>query len=192
MTELFLVRHAHAVWTPDEMRPLSPGGRRDAQAIADALEELRPCAIYSSPYTRARQSVEPLAVRLGLSITEVADLRERQLSAGQVDDFRAAVRATWDDQDFTHAGGEPNREARRRVGAASQTIIERHPRDRVVIATHGSLLTLLLNTFDPGIGFDFWTRISEPDIYLLGVGPGQGQFAIRRIWNDVHARMNAP
>jgi 2,3-bisphosphoglycerate-dependent phosphoglycerate mutase len=184
MTELFLVRHAHAVWTPDEMRPLSPRGHRDAQAIADALDGERLCAIYSSPYMRARQSVEPLAARLGLPIVEVADLRERQLSSGEVEDFRAAVRATWDDPDFTHEGGEPNREARTRVRAACQAMLERHADSGVAVATHGSLLTLLLSSFDPSVGFEFWSRISEPDIYCLAVGPSDAQFSIRRVWSD--------
>ena len=191
MTELFLVRHAHAVWTTDEMRPLSVQGHRQARAIADALEDLRPRAIYSSPYTRARQSVEPLAARLGLPIAEMADLRERQLSSGKVDDFQGAVRTTWDDLDFAHEGGEPNRDARSRVRAACETILDRHAGDRVVVATHGTLLALLLNSFDPCIGFEFWTRVSEPDIHLLSVGPNPGEFAIRRIWKDVHARINA-
>ena len=37
MTCLFLVRHAHSVWTPDEMRPLSQSGLEDARRVADIL-----------------------------------------------------------------------------------------------------------------------------------------------------------
>ena len=80
MSCLYLVRHAHSVWTPDEMRPLSQAGLEDAQLVSDILAPLGPEAIYSSPYLRAKQTVEPLAAALEMTIHEVADLRERTLS----------------------------------------------------------------------------------------------------------------
>lgn len=58
-TTLLLVRHAHADWQPDETRPLSEVGRRDAARVAGVLSPLAPTSIYSSPYRRARQTVEP-------------------------------------------------------------------------------------------------------------------------------------
>ena len=75
MSCLYLVRHAHSVWTSDEMRPLSQAGFDDARRVADILAPLRPGAIYSSPYRRAQQTVEPLAGALGMSIQVVEDLR---------------------------------------------------------------------------------------------------------------------
>ena len=47
MTQLFLVRHGDAVWTLDEMRPLSARGWQQAEAVADALAPLAPAALYS-------------------------------------------------------------------------------------------------------------------------------------------------
>ena len=76
---LILVRHAHTDWTPDEMRPLSDRGRADAFRVAAALADLPIHAIYSSPYTRARQTVEPLSTARGLPIVTIDDLRERHL-----------------------------------------------------------------------------------------------------------------
>ena len=43
-------------------------------------------AIYSSPYPRAVQTVEPLSRRLGFEIGLVDDLRERLLSLGALPD----------------------------------------------------------------------------------------------------------
>ena len=63
---LFLVRHAHSDYGPDEMRPLSESGHRAAQRVADLLEDRGVAMIVSSPYTRAVQTVQPLAGRLGL------------------------------------------------------------------------------------------------------------------------------
>ena len=39
MAIIYLIRHAHIFWTPDENRPLSAQGSRDAIRVADALDE---------------------------------------------------------------------------------------------------------------------------------------------------------
>jgi len=82
---LILVRHAEAPWSPDEARALSPSGRAAAERLAEQLCGLEIDAIYSSPYRRAVETVEPLAKRLRVPIQEIADLRERTLG-----DFRCA------------------------------------------------------------------------------------------------------
>ena len=61
---LYLVRHAHAApGEPDELRALTPEGRRDARALGELLasEGVRPDAILSSPLLRARETAEELA-----------------------------------------------------------------------------------------------------------------------------------
>src|SRR5690349_9890901 len=92
---IYLVRHAHSDWSPDENRPLSAKGHADAQRVAEVLEACSIGAIYSSPYTRARQTVEPLAARLGLPITEDRQLRERHLSSEPLADFLESVKMLW-------------------------------------------------------------------------------------------------
>jgi phosphohistidine phosphatase SixA len=74
---LYLVRHAKAgnrrAWDlDDDLRPLSPAGRRQADAIADVLVDARIERMISSPYVRCRQTVDPLALRLRLPV-ELAD-----------------------------------------------------------------------------------------------------------------------
>jgi 2,3-bisphosphoglycerate-dependent phosphoglycerate mutase len=185
MTELYLIRHAHATWTPDqdESRPLSDRGRLDAARIADLLSPLPFDAIYSSPSARAVQTVEPLSQRVALPIQERADLRERELMAGAAADFEAAVRDTWADFDHVHPGGESNASAQQRGVAICLQIADAHPAGRVAAATHGTLLTLILNRFDPAIGFDFWSRMTMPDVYVCAIEGGGGA-AIRRMWDQ--------
>ena len=167
MSRLYLVRHADSPFTPDEMRPLSEVGRADAERIAGILAPVLPEAIYSSPYRRARQTLEPLAGILGLPIQEVDDLRERTLSSGPVEDFVAAVRDTWDNFSFAHTGGESSAGAQRRVVDVVSKLASRHPMRPIVLATHGNLLALLMNHYDPSVGFDSWMGLSSPDIYRM-------------------------
>lgn len=83
MTELLLLRHAHAgdpmAWTkPDAIRPLSKKGRDQAARMAAYLARLgvRPDVIVSSPRTRAFETAEPVAEALGLDVRIDARLGE--------------------------------------------------------------------------------------------------------------------
>ena len=95
MTALYLVRHAQPVYqgyqeTP-ELAPLSEKGRADSERLADFLQGKGIEQIYSSPYPRAVQTLEPLARRLGLPIELEPDLRERTVGSW-VEDFSAFAR----------------------------------------------------------------------------------------------------
>ena len=62
----YLVRHADAgdklQWSgPDEQRPLSDVGRREAEGLVSLLAGFPIVRIVSSPAVRCRQTVEPLA-----------------------------------------------------------------------------------------------------------------------------------
>jgi 8-oxo-dGTP diphosphatase len=74
---IYLVRHAKAGnrrdWKgEDDLRPVSPSGQRQADAIADTLTNVGVERIVSSPYVRCRQTVDPLALRLRLPV-ELSD-----------------------------------------------------------------------------------------------------------------------
>ena len=70
---IYLVRHAKAgerrVWDGnDEARPLSKHGWRQSEAIGKRLASKGATSLYSSPYLRCMQTLEPLAERLGLEV----------------------------------------------------------------------------------------------------------------------------
>lgn len=166
MTTFVLIRHAESAWSADEERPLTVAGRQAADVLPARLDGHAITAIYSSPYRRARETVSPLATRLGLPISEVRDLRERTLGsfAGSFED---AVAATWSDFAFAHPGGESSRDAQERALAVVGSVARRHPGETVVLASHGNLLALLLHRFDPRIGFEFWKSMALPDVFEL-------------------------
>ncbi len=182
MSCLYLVRHAHSAWTPDEMRPLSQAGFDDARRVADILAPLRPEAIYSSPYWRAKQTVEPLAGALGMSIQVVEDLRERTLSEIPVDDWRAALEQSWDDFTFACPGGESSAVAQERAVSVFIDLAGRHPQGAIVLATHGNLLALLMNHYDPSVGFHHWNALSSPDIYRVYLDVST-EVQFKRMWS---------
>jgi 8-oxo-(d)GTP phosphatase len=78
MTQVHLVRHAKAKnrseWNePDDLRPLTKRGRREAAALAERLRTEELARLVSSPFARCVQTFEPLAQALDLAI-ETTDL----------------------------------------------------------------------------------------------------------------------
>jgi len=179
--EVLLVRHAHADWVPDEARPLSAQGLRDAEEVAELLLSCAPERIYSSPYPRAVQTVEPLASRLGLEIEIVDGLRERTLADGAVADFDAALEASWADLDLSFPGGESSREAMERFSAAFNDVVSRHDKGTIAIGTHGNVFGLLLHQSDAAYGHEFWYSMTWPDVYRLSLDCGR-IIAVERLW----------
>lgn len=180
----YLIRHAHADWVPDEGRPLSARGHRDAARVGEMLAGYPLNCIYSSPYLRACQTVEPLALKLGLPIYELFELRERLLSENPLEDFQAAVEAVWSDSDFFHPGGESNALAQQRGIAIVQQLDQHHQDEHIVLSTHGNLLALILNYFNHALGFDFWKSLTMPDIYQLSFSQF-GKPLIRKLWSNI-------
>lgn len=83
---LYVIRHTHAghrsAWDgPDDLRPLSTKGRRQAEAIADNLASAGIDRLVSSDSVRCVQSLEPLSQRLGLPVE--VDPRLREGSTGE-------------------------------------------------------------------------------------------------------------
>ncbi len=79
---VLLVRHARAgtrgAWDGDDAeRPLDGTGRGQAAALGDLLPLWAPTAVRSAPAVRCRQTVEPVAARLGLPVELDAALAER-------------------------------------------------------------------------------------------------------------------
>ena len=85
---VFLVRHANAgnrdEWeAPDDIRPLSTKGEKQAARMADVLAGRGIQRILSSPSLRCTQTVQPLARRLDLEIEATGSLAEG-VEAGEV------------------------------------------------------------------------------------------------------------
>jgi 2,3-bisphosphoglycerate-dependent phosphoglycerate mutase len=181
-TTIYLVRHAHAEWREDDSRPLSSDGAEAAQLVADRLSSRSIVAVYTSPSRRSVETIEPLANRLGLRPEVISDLRERSLPVVRPDQFDALVQRAWSSPDKAPHGGESNVQAQGRGVAVVRSVVLRRAGSQVVLATHGNLLALVLNALDPKFGYDFWRRLSFPDIYQL-VFTSTKLRSVERLWD---------
>jgi len=92
----YLIRHGKAGdrgrWErPDELRPLTKAGYRQADALAERLRDEAIGRVISSPAVRCADTVRPLAERLGLKLEQDLDLME---GMGPDHAARLAVQAT--------------------------------------------------------------------------------------------------
>ena len=91
---LLLVRHAKAGsksdWDgPDELRPLDGKGRRQAARLAQVLPYFRPVELLTAERVRCRETLAPLAERIGCDVRPLPELGEEEFTA----DPRAALAA---------------------------------------------------------------------------------------------------
>ena len=171
--DVLLVRHAEpvAVGTPDvadDDRPLTESGRSAAHELAVELDGWEITAIYSSPYARAVATVAVMARRRGIGVQLIDDLRERRLSLEPHDEWQASLQRSWADADFALPGAESGRGAQRRAVAILDLLRVRHPDGgRLVVSSHGNLISLILQALEPEVGYDFHMAMPMPALYRL-------------------------
>lgn len=168
VTAIYLVRHAHSVYTPDELaRPLSEKGMDDREKITELLSENEIDVFLSSPYLRAAQTIEGAANDYRKEIIPIEGFKERTLTEAPAADFQSAISKVWNDWTFSWEGGESNQAAQTRGVQSLFNVLEDYQGQNVVIGTHGNLMVLIMNYFDKRYDFEFWKRLEMPDIYKL-------------------------
>lgn len=184
ITKLYLVRHAHSVYTPEELsRPLSDKGKVEAEHVTELLKKEQIDAVCSSPYKRAVETVDGTARHIGQGITLYEELRERTLSGNPVQNFDEAIALVWKDPAFSLKGGESNLTAQKRGVQGIFKIIEEYNGKNVVIGTHGNIMVLIMSYFDPQYDIRFWRNLQMPDIYCLTFDD-ENLKIVNRIWRQ--------
>jgi 2,3-bisphosphoglycerate-dependent phosphoglycerate mutase len=172
------VRHAAATGQ-DADAALTMEGRRQARRLADLLLPFQIQRVISSPFVRATESVGPLCRRADLRLETDDRLVERVLSAPNLPDWREHLRRSFEDLDYCLEDGESSRTAQARGTSAVRAVLASG--ERCVLVTHGNLLALILKSIDATVGFDVWSRLSNPDVFVLHVDD-EGPRGFSRVW----------
>jgi broad specificity phosphatase PhoE len=156
VTTLLLVRHGETDWNRD-LRfqghadpPLNELGRRQAHELAARLEGEPLAAIYCSDLRRAYETARIVGRKLGVGVTVVPGLREVDVGSwsGLTRDEIAARFpdgfGRWLQGEEGH-DGETRDELAARVLETANDIVAAHPRDQVLLVTHGGALRVLLS-----------------------------------------------
>ena len=82
ITTFILVRHAEKDMTQSTNDPdLSAAGKERATRLAEVLKKTDVTAIYSTPFKRTRQTVEPLASNKGLAVQSYTANTDKDIDA---------------------------------------------------------------------------------------------------------------
>jgi 2,3-bisphosphoglycerate-dependent phosphoglycerate mutase len=172
ITEVVLVRHALAVTRtadgPDEVsRPLTADGLRQAAELVAALTEPRPVAVWSSPYRRAIQTVQPTAEALGLPVRTCWELREWDDGLPYTEDWEPHYAQSWADPSLARPGGESLEQLGARAVEAVRILARRYRGQIVLIASHGTVMTRTLSGFGMAADWALAQRMPMPAVFRL-------------------------
>ena len=173
MTTIYLVRHAESPKTDlnERKRGLTNAGLIAAQSVTTYLKDEKIDLFFSSPYQRSLLTIEGAARCFGKDILIDEDLRECAFSGKHQTipqpDIYPLVRQMFANHAFSRDGSETFQSCQRRGVQALTAILQNHPGKRIVIGTHGFIMTAILNYFDPKYDFDFLLQTTKPDMYQL-------------------------
>jgi len=156
-THVLLIRHGQSVGNAARRfgghtaTPLSPRGRRQAQATARALKDEELSAIYSSDLARAVETAQALSVLTGLPINPTSAFRERSVGVMEGLTFEDAAEkhpeqyAALLRRDFEHVltGGESYRQLLDRAWEKLDEIIAQHRGEKIAVFSHTGTICIL-------------------------------------------------
>lgn len=168
MTELYFVRHAQPDYTygTDATFPLSDEGMIDRMKAYKALRDIHFDDAFSSPYKRSYDTIAPIADRQGLSIITDRRLREREKGESGNSGIEM-FKKRWSDFDFHEQGGESLGSVQKRNISCIKEILLDYRDKTVLIGTHGTALSTILNYYDSSFGFEGFYRIINYMPYVI-------------------------
>lgn len=188
MEEIVLVRHA-AASGQEAAAPLTSDGQHQARALDHFLRQFRIEGVICSPFRRAVESIEPFCRRAGLRVETDPRLVERVLSVRNLPDWREHLHRSFEDLDYCLEGGESSRAAQERgVSVVREALVSTR---RYALVTHGNLLALILKWADATVGFEHWSRLSNPDVFVLRTD-GHGARGFSRVWDRAGTAPDPP
>jgi len=164
MTTLYFIRHAQADNSVKNgrIRPLTEKGIADILLVTDYLQDKGIDLVFSSPYKRSIDTLADFAQKNGHKIELVEDLRERKSDSDwdRENDFIPLIKRQWTDFFYTLSDGESLSTVQARNIAALKIILSENVGKNIVIGTHGTALSTIINYYDKSYGFPDFAAMS--------------------------------
>jgi 2,3-bisphosphoglycerate-dependent phosphoglycerate mutase len=150
MTKIYFIRHSLAdLSIKDELeRPLTEVGIDRAKKLAALFDKINIDYIFSSPYKRTIQTVEPLSICKKININIVENFRERKISNNWIENFDEYSKKQWDNFSYKLENGESLSEVQNRNIKSLKKILEEYNKKTIIIGTHGTALSTIINYYD--------------------------------------------
>ena len=155
MTTIYFVRHAEPNYEnhDDISREHSNKGLKDRKLVTDFLMDKQIDIVLSSPYKRAVDTIRDFAEKKGLDITIIEGFKERRVDSGWIEDFNSFCKKQWEDFRYKLSDGECLEEVQNRNILALSRVLEQHRNKNIVVGSHGTALSTIINYFDKTFGY---------------------------------------
>ncbi|MBR1391138.1 MAG: histidine phosphatase family protein [Lachnospiraceae bacterium] len=167
MTKVYFVRHAqpeHA-WEEDRTRPLTAEGKKDSEIVLEFFKGNNVDVFYCSPYKRSIDTIADTAAFFGKEIYTDERLRERE--KGTNGNHYGMFEKRWADHNYHEDGGESLAMVQSRNIEALSRILAENENKSIVVGTHGTALSTILNFYDDSFGCEDFLRIIDWMPYIV-------------------------
>tara|TARA_B100000989_G_scaffold77723_1_gene55207 strand:+ start:143 stop:703 length:561 start_codon:yes stop_codon:yes gene_type:complete len=157
----------------ERLRELDADGVKQSLSLSKKISEKinENTIVYSSPFTRALQSLEPLLkIYNNMKIYPNDNLKE--INIGKSDQYskHQIIEKMWNDKNFKVTTGESQKECYERIQIfLNETFkIFKEENKNIIFVTHGNLIGIILKYFfNLDFNFQMWKKISMPDFYEI-------------------------
>ncbi|MBZ5201728.1 histidine phosphatase family protein [Planomicrobium chinense] len=187
-TFIYMVRHGDSPKEGNERtRGLTEKGRIDALRLTALLRKEEIDVVTSSPYTRSILTVEELAQQIGKEVLVFEGLKERIFSA---EDQRISdkellplLEKSFSNPNYALEGGESNADCQGRAIKVLKELLTIYRENKIVIASHGAVMTLMMGFYDNKYDLNFLHSTSKPDVYRMEFND-QELLSVQRLWTE--------
>ena len=167
MTKVFFVRHAQPMHAheDDRTRPLTKEGIQDTAIVLETLKDKEIDVFYCSPYKRSIDTIKQTAEFFRCEVRTDERFREREKGADG--NNHGMFRKRWADHDYHEEGGESLRMVQSRNLEALNEVLADNEGKNIVIGTHGTALSTIMNYYDPSFGCEEFLRIIDWMPYII-------------------------
>ena len=161
MTIVYFIRHAQPNYENhnDNLRELTAKGKEDAKLVTAYLSDKAIDIALSSPYKRAVDTIADFAALHQLPILTIDAFRERKIENEWIEDYTSFCKQQWADFSYKLAAGESLQEVQERNIAALEEVLRRYENKHIIIGSHGTALSTIINYYDPSFGYHDFEKI---------------------------------
>ena len=161
MTRVFFVRHAEPDITvkDDRNRSLTERGSASTSFVSDILRDKGIDVAVSSPYKRSLDTIKPFADSVGIQIRIEERFRER--GGGMPGQGLRKNPERWKAEVWKEEWGESIADVRKRNVEALMDVLKEYEGHNIVIGTHGTAFSTILDFLSPEYGYDDFIRMMD-------------------------------
>jgi 2,3-bisphosphoglycerate-dependent phosphoglycerate mutase len=169
LTKIYFVRHSQSDFSikDESQRPLTENGMKKSNELIKVFKNINIDCIFSSPYKRTIQTIEPLSINKNVKINIIEDFRERKISEDWIENFNEYSKKQWSDFSYKLKNGESLLEVQNRNIKSLEKILKENNGKTIIVGTHGTVLSTIINYYDKTFLYENFLGIVNIMPYII-------------------------